>query len=58
MQVPIWVSNRHIHLSKADAEKLFGEWFELTKKRGNLTEGSGKNIFIQSPLFIRNYFKS
>ena len=32
MQVPIWVSNRHIHLSKADAEKLFGEWFELTKK--------------------------
>ena len=32
MQVPIWVSNRHIHLSKDDAEKLFGEWFELTKK--------------------------
>ena len=32
MKVPIWVSNRHIHLSKADAEKLFGEWFELTKK--------------------------
>ena len=32
MQVPIWVSNRHIHLSNADAEKLFGEWFELTKK--------------------------
>ena len=32
MQVPIWISNRHIHLSKADAEALFGEWFELTKK--------------------------
>ena len=32
MQVHIWISNRHIHLSKADAEILFWEWFELTKK--------------------------
>lgn len=31
MQVPIWVSNRHVHLSKEDAEALFWEWFELTK---------------------------
>jgi len=31
IQVPIWVSNRHIHLSKSDAEKLFWEWYELTK---------------------------
>lgn len=29
MRVPIWVSNRHIHLSKIDAEKLFGKWHEL-----------------------------
>lgn len=31
MQVPIWVSNRHVHLSREDAEKLFGEGYELTK---------------------------
>ena len=31
MRVPIWISNRHIHLSKIDAEKLFGKWYELTK---------------------------
>ena len=31
MKVPIWVSNRHVHLSKSDAEKLFWEWYELTK---------------------------
>jgi putative phosphotransacetylase len=30
MQLPLWVSNRHIHLSKADAEALFWEWYELT----------------------------
>jgi putative phosphotransacetylase len=31
MRVPIWISNRHIHLSKIDAEKLFGAWYEFTK---------------------------
>ena len=29
MRVPIWVSNRHVHLSKLDAEKLFGKWYEM-----------------------------
>lgn len=28
--IPLWVSNRHIHLSKVDAEALFWEWFQLT----------------------------
>lgn len=30
-RIPIGISNRHIHLSQQDAEKLFGKDFELTK---------------------------
>ena len=33
MQVPIWVSNRHVHLSREDAETLFGPGFELTRMK-------------------------
>jgi len=33
MKVPIEVSARHIHLSKADAEKLFGAGFILSKQK-------------------------
>jgi len=29
-EVPIGISNRHIHLSRADADKLFGAGYELT----------------------------
>lgn len=29
MRVPIWISNRHIHLGKSDAEKLFWVWHEF-----------------------------
>lgn len=33
MRIPIWISNRHIHLSHVDVEKLFGKGYQLTKLR-------------------------
>jgi len=37
MQIPIWISNRHIHLSKEDADVLFGPNYEF-KKIKDLTQ--------------------
>ncbi|MCR5789728.1 MAG: phosphate propanoyltransferase [Lachnospiraceae bacterium] len=33
MSVPVGVSARHIHLSQADVERLFGPGYQLTKKK-------------------------
>ena len=33
MKLPIALSNKHIHLSQADLEALFGEGYELTHKK-------------------------
>lgn len=29
MRIPIGISNRHIHLSQVDADKLFGKWYKF-----------------------------
>ncbi len=29
MRIPIWISNRHLHLSRTDADQLFGVWYEF-----------------------------
>lgn len=33
MKVPVGVSNRHVHLTQADLEKLFGKDYKLTEKK-------------------------
>ena len=32
-QVPVGISVRHIHLTRADVDKLFGYGYQLTPKR-------------------------
>lgn len=29
MRIPLWISNRHVHLSQSDCDKLFGKWYEI-----------------------------
>ena len=33
MKLPIALSNKHIHLSQADIDVLFGQGYELTHKK-------------------------
>ncbi len=37
MRIPIWISNRHLHVSPSDVEKLFGKWHQL-KNIKNITQ--------------------
>ena len=33
MKVPVGISNRHVHLTQEDLEKLFGPGYKLTEKK-------------------------
>ena len=33
MKVPVGISNRHVHLTQEDLEKLFGAGYKLTEKK-------------------------
>jgi len=48
VRIPIWISNRHIHLSQIDADKLFGKWhvFEPMKDLSQPGESATKDTLI------------
>lgn len=48
VRIPIWISNRHIHLSAIDADKLFGKWhvFETLKDLSQPWEKATKDTLI------------
>jgi len=48
VRIPIWISNRHVHLSQIDADKLFGKWhvFETLKDLTQPGEKATKDVLI------------
>lgn len=46
VRIPIWISNRHVHLAQIDADKLFGKWhvFETMKDLTQPGESATKDI--------------
>jgi len=48
VRIPIWISNRHVHLSQIDADKLFGKWhvFEVVKDLTQPGEKATKDTLI------------
>ena len=50
--VPVMSSNRHVHLSQADVEKLFGPGYQLTKMRDLVQPGQfacNERVTIETP---------
>jgi len=48
VRIPIWIFDRHVHLSQIDAEKLFGKWyvFENMKNLSQCGEKVTKDTLI------------
>ncbi len=50
--VPVTSSNRHVHLSQADVERLFGPGYQLTKMRNLLQPGQyacNETVMLETP---------
>ena len=50
--IPVGVSNRHVHLSQADLDRLFGPGYELTKMKDLSQPGQ----YACKEMVTRNFF--
>lgn len=51
-KIPVGISNRHVHVSQADLEALFGEGYQLTKKTDLKQPGQyacNETVLIRGP---------